>query len=192
MDYRLLKTRLHDLVIHRNGYLMLAGASMLMNLLLMITVMLLLGREKIVMIPPRVSQTFWVNSSQVSPEYLSEMTQFLVGLRLNVTPGNAAMQHELLLRYVDSKLYGELRRQLALETERMSKEHIALAFYVSDIKVDSKRMISHVTGDLVATIGTDVQPAKRINDELHFTWNNGRLLVNAFKKLDDSGKENHV
>ena len=55
----------------------------------------MINRERIVIVPPVINQAFWVNSQTVSPEYLSQISSFLVQLRLNMTPSSAEYQRDI-------------------------------------------------------------------------------------------------
>ena len=57
------------------------------------------GRERVVLLPPAVHKSFWVEQDRVSPEYLEQMGYFLLQLILNVTPQSIDHQSRLLLQY---------------------------------------------------------------------------------------------
>src|SRR4051812_33799533 len=118
MKYLLHHSRLQHLIQHRNGYLVLASGSILLNIILAIAFIMLSNNERIVMVPPSINKSFWVTANQVSPEYLSEMSLFFASLRFNITPSNAIMQREQLLRYVHPSLYESLKIELVAEADR--------------------------------------------------------------------------
>jgi conjugal transfer pilus assembly protein TraE len=147
------KTKLHQLTEQRNGYLVLSGGLVILCLVLSVLCFSLMNREKIVLVPPQIERNFWVSGSQVSPEYLSEMTAFFAWLRLNMTADSADHQRDLLLRYTDPRYYGELKNALISEHDRIIAQHISMAFYPVNVKVDSKKLSAIITGDLISTIG---------------------------------------
>lgn len=183
MKYLLHKSRLQHLISHRNGYLALASGSLILNVLLAMGIFAVSGHERIVVVPPSINKTFWVTESHVSPEYLSEMTLFFADLRFNLTASNVAMQHDLILRYVNPNGYADVKAQLLSEAEKLTKEHIAMAFYPVDIKVDTTKLISIVTGDVQGTVGNSVLPLERVKYQLTFTYHDGRLLVKSFDEV---------
>lgn len=77
--------------------LVLLVGSTLVNLILATFAVRVSGRERIVVVPPSVHKTFWVEADRVSPEYLEEMGYFLMQLILNVTPQSVDHQ-ELFTR----------------------------------------------------------------------------------------------
>ena len=80
------RSQLEKVIAHRNGYLVLALASLAHSFLLAILNIVLIGRERIILTPPTIEKSFWVSAHHVSAEYLSEMTTFFAYLRLNATP----------------------------------------------------------------------------------------------------------
>lgn len=183
MKYLLHHSRLQHLIQHRNGYLSLACGSLILNILLSIGIFTIAGNERVVVVPPSINKSFWVDANQVSPEYLSEMSLFFASLRFNITPTNAAMQRELLVRYVHPHFYEALKAELISEEEHIKKEHVTTSFYPVNVVVDSKKMISQITGDLQSSVGDAQLPLKRLTYQINFSYNNGRLLVKSFEEV---------
>lgn len=180
MKIQIQKSLLQYVIKRRNAYLAIACGSLLLNILLGIGLFLMIGRERVIIVPPQVSQSFWISKGAVSPEYISEMSHFFVTLRFNITPSIAASQRDILLRYVASEYYELLKMQLVKEGQGMAKNHITTAFYPVDIKVNVKNLEALVIGDLVSTIGSNQLPAKRITYKIVYGYNNHRLLVKQF------------
>jgi len=177
------KSLLQYVIRHRNGYLFLACGSLALNILLSIGLISMFGHEKVILIPPRVTQSFWVSNSEVSPEYLSEMSLFFADLRFNITPSNIENQREILLRYVSSEYYESLKMQLISESEHIATDHISTAFYPIDIQVDNKHLAALVTGDLVSTVGTNQLPSQHVIYKIQYKYHSGRLLVKSFEEV---------
>jgi conjugal transfer pilus assembly protein TraE len=182
MKIQIQKSLLQYVIRHRNSYLAIACGSLLLNILLGIGMISMVGHEKIVLVPPQISQTFWVGHNYVSSEYLSEMSHFFATIRFNILPATVENLREILLRYVSPEYYESLKIELINEAERMTKEHISTAFYPVDIKTDVKHLEALVTGDLITTIGTNQLPVKRVIYRISYSHNNYRLLV---KKLTE-------
>lgn len=183
MKLRAQKSLLQHAIRQRNGYLAIVCGSLLLNLVLGLGLISTIGREKIVIVPPKVTQSFWVNSSLVSSEYLAEMSHFFVMLRFNVAPATAKEQQEMLLRYVGPEYYESLKIQLLNEAESMMKDRISNAFYPVDIKIDARSLEALVIGDLVSTVGTNKTPTKRVTYKISYKYNNHRLLVKQFTEV---------
>lgn len=184
MEYRLHKSRIQYLIQRRNGYLVLAIGSMIINILQLLVIFAILGHERIIIVPPNINRSFWVSASQVSPEYLSEMAYYFVQLRFNMTPSNAASQRDLLLRYVLPRYYGALKTELLSEADRITKEHITTAFYQNNIQVDTRQLLAKITGDLQTSVGDAILPMQRVIYQISFTYDSGRLLIKSFEEVN--------
>lgn len=177
------KSLLQYVIRHRNGYLAVACGSLFLNILLSFGVITMAGHEKIIIVPPKISQSFWVTESEVSPEYLVEMSHFFASLRFNITPSNAENQREMLLRYVSPEYYEGLKVELITESERIAKEHISTVFYPVDTKVDTRHLTTLIIGDLLSTVGTNTLPSQRVTYKITYKYNEGRLLVKSFEEV---------
>jgi conjugal transfer pilus assembly protein TraE len=187
MKYLLQRSRMQTLKFNRNGYLMLASISFVLNIMFMLDIYLLQGRERIILVPPAIEKTMWVTNSKVSPEYLSEMSLFLANLRLNVTASNASQQHELLLRYVAPKNYSAIKTELLTEVENLKKNHITTAFFPTDVEVDGKKTIARVTGHLQSTVGDTHLPFQKVAYQMTYQYQSGRLFVESIEEVKPHG-----
>jgi conjugal transfer pilus assembly protein TraE len=102
--------------------------SMLVNLVLALFAVRLSGHERIVIVPPNIHKTFWVESDRVSSEYLEQMGYFLMQLTLNVTPQSVDHQAKLLLQYAAPASFGELRTALLAAAERLKRDGASTVF----------------------------------------------------------------
>jgi conjugal transfer pilus assembly protein TraE len=185
MKKTLQKSRLQHVIENRNGYLVLASGSIFLNILMIFYLFTLIGSERVIVLPPDVSKTFWVDGHHVSSEYLSEMGLFFAGLRLNATQGDASLQHDILLRYVHPSFYSQMKSQLIQEKERINGSHISMSFYPVNVQVDDKQWMVRIDGDLQSMIGQDPQPIQRVTYQMQFNYDSGRLLVKSFEEVKD-------
>jgi conjugal transfer pilus assembly protein TraE len=187
MNLSVYQSEIKKMIEQRNGYLVLSTGLLLLCLLLAGIDMCLLSHEKVVIIPPSIEKSFWVSAQRVSPEYLSEMTVFFTNLRFNMTPESAASQRDTLLRYTDPTFYNALKTQLIQEADRITEQHITMAFFPVNIKVDSSHFKAVIEGDIKAFIGDTVLPTQRVKYVLTYRYDAGRLLVNSFAvvKVED-------
>lgn len=183
MRYLLERSRMQHLIKTRNGYLVLACGSLVLNVLLVGFMFFMVGRERVVIVPPEIQKSFWVTSGRVSPEYLSEMVLFLTSLSFNMTPSNAAMQHNILLRYVDPSYYETLKVQLIEVEDQIKKEHITTSFYPNDIKVDTNKLIAEVSGDLQYTVGDTQLAPTHVSYQIKFSYKQGQLKITSFPEV---------
>jgi len=187
MRHLLQKSRLQHLIQSRNGYLILAGCSAILNVLLAIFLFFTIGHERIIVVPPEIQKSFWITSNRVSPEYLSEMALFLNSLSFNITPSNANTQHKILLRYVDSSYYEALKIKLIEVEDRLKKGHVTMTFYPSDYpKVDLNKLIVRITGDLHYNVGDIQIPPKRVIYEYKFHYTHGHLTLISYPEVKNN------
>ncbi len=107
------RSEFRKVIDQRNGYLLLAISSVWLCLLLIVLIFILVGREKIILVPPmNNNKDTWVASNKGSEDYLSKMTLYLTELSLNTTAENVDYQQKTLLQYVDPAYYGALKTQL--------------------------------------------------------------------------------
>lgn len=87
----------------------LLTGSLLANTVLALLVARFANRERVVLVPPTIHKTFWVNEERASGEYLEQMAYFLMQLNVDVTPQNVDHQARVLMQYAAPAAYGELR-----------------------------------------------------------------------------------
>jgi len=183
MRFSIARSQIEKIFAQRNGYMMLALGSLLLCLLQAISMFFLIGREKVIIVPPHVEKSFWVTAAHVSPEYLSEMTTFFANLRLNMTTESANIQHETLLRYTDPVYYNTLKTQLVQEADRITDQHMSMAFFPVNVKVDSQHFKAIIEGDLKSYVGDTALPTKRVSYMVTYRYDAGRLLVKSFEEV---------
>ena len=156
--------------------------SMLVNLILALFAIRLAGHERIVVVPPSIHKTFWVESDRVSSEYLEQMGYFLMQLTLNVTPQSIDHQARMLLQYAAPASFGELRTALLAATERLKRDGASTVFSAQDLVVDERALKVGVRGQLTTFISdrrvSEVSKAYAI--ELQYSG--GRLFLKAFRE----------
>lgn len=183
MRFSINRTRIEKLLAQRNGYMVLAIGAIAICILQLMVMFFMVGREKIIFIPPTIDKSFWVSSEHVSPEYLSEMTLFFANLRFNITATNADMQRESLLKYTDPAYYNTLKMNLVQEADRITEEHVSMAFFPVNVKVDTKHFKAIIEGDLKSYVGDTALPTNRIRYLLTYRYDEGRLLVKSFEEV---------
>ncbi len=174
-----------DLASARRAGVMLAVmlvASMLATLLLALMLATQAGRERVIVVPPTIHKTFWVEAERASPEYLEQMAYFLAQLVLNVTPQSAEPQSRILLNYAAPTAYGELRTAMAANAERIKRDGSSTVFTPQDLIVDEARQRVGLRG-LLTTFISDrrvSEVAKGYAIELQFIA--GRIVLKTFRE----------
>jgi conjugal transfer pilus assembly protein TraE len=140
------------------------------------------GRERIVLVPPTINKTFWVESERVSAEYLQQMAYFLMQLTLDVTPQSVDHQSSVLMQYAAPASYGELRSAMTATADRLKRDSASTIFSARDLVVDEATQRVGVRGQLTTYISdrrvSEVSKAYAI--ELQYTG--GRVFLKAFRE----------
>lgn len=184
MKLTLYKSRIQYLIARRNGYLMLALSSMLINLVLITSLVFMFRAERVILVPPEIERPMWITGHNVSPAYLDSMSLYLTTLLLNVTPSNASLQHERFLKWVDGRVYSPIKTKLAIEAERLTHDHMTIHFDLSSVKSDAEHLVSRIEGDLEYKIGLEALPLKHVIYELTFSYQSGLLKLLSFEERD--------
>lgn len=159
-------------------------ASMTVNLILAAFAVRLAGSERIVIVPPAIHKTFWVETDRVSPEYLEQMGYFIMQLTLNVTPQSVDHQAKVLLHYAAPSTSGEMRTALSAAAERLKRDGAATVFSPQDLSVDERTLRVGVRGQLTTYISERrvAQVAKGYAIEFQYTA--GRIFLKAFRETN--------
>ena len=160
----------------------LLAISMLATLLLAAHTLRQAGRERVVVVPPAIHKTFWVEAERVSPEYLEQMGYFLAQLTLNVTPQSVEHQSRLLLQYAAPAYWGDLRTAMAANAERIKRDGASTVFSPQDLQVDERTQRVGLRG-LLTTFISDrrvSEVAKGYVIELQFAA--GRIVLKTFRE----------
>ena len=160
----------------------LLAVSMLATLLLAIHTLRQAGRERVVVVPPTIHKTFWVEAERVSPEYLEQMGYFLAQLTLNVTPQSVEHQSRLLLQYAAPASWGELRTAMAANAERIKRDGASTVFSPQDLQVDERTQRVGLRG-LLTTFISD----RRVSEvskgyAIELQYAGGRIFLKTFRE----------
>ena len=162
--------------------LVLLMGSISANIVLALFAVRASGHERIVVIPPSVHKTFWVEQERVSAEYLEQMGYFLMQLILNVTPQSVDHQSRVLLQYASPSAFGELRTQLATSAERLKRDSAATIFSAQDLSVDERQLKVGVRGQLT-TFVSDRRVSEVVKAyAIEFQYTGGRITLKSFRE----------
>jgi conjugal transfer pilus assembly protein TraE len=164
--------------------IVLLVGSMLVNLILAVVAVRLSGHERVVVVPPAIHKTFWVEADRVSPEYLEQMGYFLMQLTLNVTPQSVDHQSKLLLQYAAPAAFGELRTALLAAAERLKRDGAATVFSAQDLIVDDRALKVGVRGQLTTFISDRRVSEVSKGYAIEFQYTAGRIFLKAFRETN--------
>lgn len=156
--------------------------SMLINLILAAFAFRLSSHQRVVVMPPSIHKTFWVEEERVSAEYLEQMGYFLMQLTLNVTPQSVDHQSKVLLRYAAPAAYGELRATLLSAAERLKRDGAATVFSARDLTVDERALRVGIRGQLTTFISDRRVSETPKGYAIEFQYTAGQIFLKAFRE----------
>lgn len=187
MDIKLFNNNLKEIKLQRNYSLCL---NIFLAGMLFLSALVILKRANFtntIVVPAGFYNKFEVASDGVSESYLSQWTEFITLLKLNITPSNINNKQNTLLSYVDASKHGEIKSHLTAEQERIQKDDITTVFFPSETKIiDKNKLITKISGLLRIYIGGLVNRELTTSYELEFKFNDNRLLLISFKETQNA------
>ncbi len=149
---------------------------------LLSVVFLFCKKERIVLVPPLVSQVMWIDGYAVSQTYLQHMGLFMGQLLLSNSAESIKVQMDTILRFVHPAAYTTIRHYLIGEEEHLKKQQGSYHFNVHDITVHGKNNSVTLTGDRESYIGGQCIDRAKETYTLTFKFHNGRYLLTRCQK----------
>lgn len=161
------------------GFVAASGLSFLLGF----SVFCLVGKERVVIVPPIVNRDFWVATDTVSDSYLEQMAEFFAGLLLNVTPNSFATRGEHLLQHVAPNAYPTLKTQLVEQKIELERRAMSTTFHPSSFKVDRKKLLVELKGELKILVGKAPVESQIKTYRIQFSQHHGRLYIQQFSEV---------
>lgn len=181
MNFDQLNQNIETLARHKKVLMGVVLILLISNMAL--TLGLLVQKQRIILIPPTIKRSFWVEGEEVSPEYLEEMSLFMAHQILDLSPGSAARQKDLVLSYVSSAFYNPLKKRLEEEEAYLKKEQVSTSFKAEHVEVDTKTLSVKIRGTMTHYVAS--QKIKSMQEEygLTFGFEGSRLKLQEFKDM---------
>lgn len=191
MKHTLTIKRLGHLHAQRNALLALCGGMLLTNIILGAS--LFLKKERVIITPPDLKRSYWVEGNKFSPSYLEAWCLHFAHLMLDVTASSINYQGATLLRYVIPEAHGSMTRQLLQEEKRLKKEQLSIHFHPIEISLNPDSLSAEITGDLISYIADKKVDQHRDTYVIKLQNRGGELMIEAFTllKTDKPEDKNH-
>lgn len=144
-----------------------------------------LSREQRVVLVPPLTQKAWVSEQGASPEYLEQMTLFLLPLAVNFHPANLDELIPLFLQHVAPEQYGEVKAQLVSQAERARRNDLSQVFYLQKTEVEDHTV--RATGILRRFVGKTQVTEEVTSYEVRFEIRHGRPVVVGIGTVSPAG-----
>lgn len=145
------------------------------------SVLLFQHSERVVIVPPDIPKTFWIEKNKVSSEYLEAMSIFVVNLLLDVSPSNIEFSQQQLLKYISPGFYTQMKERLHEESERIKREGITTYFKIQKLKV-KENMEVNIEGILTSFVGGDKVNEEKQNYKIGWDFEGGRISLLRFER----------
>lgn len=165
----------------RNGYFILALGSLFCTLLLTALLALSWQRREVVLVPPTLNASATLSARGVSASYLRQWSEYLLGLRFNVSPAVVDRQYRELLTYVAPQYAPALEKHWIEEAKSVKAQALSQVFYLEDLQVLPHELSVIASGTLKRTIGTTQVLGEKRQYRLRYTWRQGRLWIVSLK-----------
>ncbi|MUK51107.1 type IV conjugative transfer system protein TraE [Aliivibrio fischeri] len=134
------------------------------------------------LLPPNMESAITVSSYAVSDTYLSEMAEYFLALKLNVTPENVVRNYGQLLNYVASEHYASVQPLLAEEATQIKQQKISSVFFISSVNVSNEHFAVRITGTLQKYVGSRALAPEPMTYFVYMSYPSGTLALNRIAK----------
>ena len=177
MKKRIAETLRKKLLEERNLAVFFGMAGLVLALVELLIILKICTHQTIVVTPPVVNESFWVDHKTVSESYLYQFSEFLAQTRFNIDPSNVDQQNEVFLQQADPKEYGALKKVLIEQAKKIKREHLSVALFINGIHVDQKHLKVLIDGTLMSLVGGNAVPEQSIHLLMQYRFVNGRLYL---------------
>lgn len=183
MKFSFFKETILSLRTQRKGLVAVASILLLNNLILSGAVFY--KRERMVLVPPRITKPFSVQGDSVSQEYLTEMGAYISKLFLDLSPSSLSYNHSILLTYAAPEAYGQLKKQLMREADEYTKLQLSTHFKPSEVKANPETLEITVKGSMSSYVAGKHIRESQERVVIRFTHRDAGLLLESV--LQSSG-----
>ena len=177
MNIEYLHQNIIKLLSQRNSLFILLAILSLSNVLLVAA--LICKSERVILVPPHIHKSLWVEGGEVSSEYLEEMGAYLSKLLLDLSPTSFPYNHETLLKYATPEAYGDLKKQLIHDGEQYTQLQLSTHFKPQEVIADPQTLEVQVKGLLTSFIAGKQIRESQETLSLKFTQRGGGLLLES-------------
>lgn len=174
--------RISYLLAQRNS---LAGlCAVLLAAVLLQSVFLFFRNERIIISPPELHQSYWVEGNRFSEGYLEEMAVFFAHLLLDVSAETLLYQGEVALRSVDADSYSRLKTKIFADAARLKKENVTSRFEPKKARVSRGQLEVQLKGTMTQYVSGKSVSSFEETFVVRFSAYKGKLFLKDFALLE--------
>lgn len=121
---------------------------LVMMILISLIAYISINKTQTKLVAPTIKGSITVGRDYVDENYLAQTAEYLLWLRLNITPAIVVKNYSQLLAYVDSADYKELQPTLAAESATIKKHSVSSVFYIKDTRINLADLQVKIIGSL--------------------------------------------
>ncbi|GEA23771.1 hypothetical protein VH1807_contig00039-0021 [Vibrio harveyi] len=159
-------------------------AMLITNLVLGYTSYQALTHQSRTLVPPSISKAFTISDGDVDEPYLEQMADYLLYLKLNVTPGSVGRQFGQLLDYVDEQHWHIIQPKLLREANIIKKDNISSQFSVEEIRISLETLQVQLYGKLQKYVGQRPLEPEMKWYQVSFSYDHGVIGLLSIEQVE--------
>ncbi|WP_101961128.1 type IV conjugative transfer system protein TraE [Vibrio harveyi] len=159
-------------------------AMLITNLVLGYTSYQALTHQSRTLVPPSISKAFTISDGDVDEPYLEQMADYLLYLKLNVTPGSVGRQFGQLLDYVDEQHWHTLQPKLLREANIIKKDNISSQFSVEEVRISLETLQVQLYGKLQKYVGQRPLEPEMKWYQVSFSYDHGVIGLLSIEQVE--------
>ncbi|EJV8818785.1 type IV conjugative transfer system protein TraE [Vibrio parahaemolyticus] len=159
-------------------------AMLITNLVLGYTSYQALTHQSRTLVPPSISKAFTISDGDVDEPYLEQMADYLLYLKLNVTPGSVGRQFGQLLDYVDEQHWHIIQPKLLREANIIKKDNISSQFSVEEVRISLETLQVQLYGKLQKYVGQRPLEPEMKWYQVNFRYDHGVIGLLSIEQVE--------
>ncbi|CAK1711595.1 conjugal transfer pilus assembly protein TraE [Vibrio crassostreae] len=154
------------------------------NLVLGYTSYQALTHQSRTLVPPTLSQAFTVSDGAVDEPYLEQMADYLLYLKLNITPASVGRQFGQLLEYLDETSWYNVQPKLLREATVVKKDNISSQFSVESVRISLDTLQVQLYGKLQKHVGQRALDPEMKWYQVNFSYDQGVIGLLSIEEVE--------